>query len=367
MSVQRLRAIYSAAPQWVQELSMCLVAISHCWLSPQHPDPDAISMSVLAAKLRVDITMYQKHYEDMGIFWDWVSMYQEHGGNSGRTREQYDSFKRALHETMDLWFAHQRTVVYMLTELPPGSLRSHGYSASGWTTFERCSAELTKPSMAVRWHSDGSGTPLWPMCVDLGRRTGKEHTRNLPMAPCDFANIVATKVFTNAADSSDVLQLYEKVSTSVLEGIRVLDLSGVRISLGGGPQLANCLRHCKRLSKLQLRSCGLTSDEFEAILHASSFLTNLRIFHLIDNNLDDRAISLLVSRCGNGAFPQLRRLSFFGNQITKDGVRILIQGIQARVFKSLEELFMGGNSLVLRYNHQDPLYVACRSNGIKLC
>ena len=35
---------------------------------------------------------------------------------------------------MDLWYAHQGTTVYLLTELPDGSKRKVGYSDSGWTT-----------------------------------------------------------------------------------------------------------------------------------------------------------------------------------------------------------------------------------------
>eukprot|EP00966_Prymnesium_polylepis_P317988 7345520-Prymnesium_polylepis.1 len=45
---------------------------------------------------------------------------------------------------MDLWYAHQGTTVYMLTKLPEGSKRKVGYEESGWTTYERCSAEQIK-------------------------------------------------------------------------------------------------------------------------------------------------------------------------------------------------------------------------------
>eukprot|EP00966_Prymnesium_polylepis_P060846 1411252-Prymnesium_polylepis.1 len=50
---------------------------------------------------------------------------------------------------MDLWYAHQGTTVYMLTKLPEGSERKVGNEESGWTTYERCSAEQIKKGLAL--------------------------------------------------------------------------------------------------------------------------------------------------------------------------------------------------------------------------
>jgi hypothetical protein len=63
---------------------------------------------------------------------------------ASRTVEEKEGFNKALHETMDLWYAHQGTTVYMLTNLPEGCTRKVGYEDSGWTTYERCSAEQIK-------------------------------------------------------------------------------------------------------------------------------------------------------------------------------------------------------------------------------
>eukprot|EP00966_Prymnesium_polylepis_P003562 81384-Prymnesium_polylepis.1 len=40
-----------------------------------------------------------------------------------RSEEEKEGFRYALHETMDLWNAHQGTTVFMLTKLPEGSER----------------------------------------------------------------------------------------------------------------------------------------------------------------------------------------------------------------------------------------------------
>ncbi len=61
-----------------------------------------------------------------------------------RTDEEGAAFGYALHNTMDLWYAHQGTTVMMLTQLPEGTMRTKGYEESGWTFYERCSAEQIK-------------------------------------------------------------------------------------------------------------------------------------------------------------------------------------------------------------------------------
>jgi len=67
---------------------------------------------------------------------------------ASRTVEEKAAFGRMLHHTMDLWYAHSAITVVLLTqlpdELPAGFDQSRTYDTRGWTTFERCSAELAK-------------------------------------------------------------------------------------------------------------------------------------------------------------------------------------------------------------------------------
>ena len=79
---------------------------------------------------------------------------------ASRTEEEKAGFHYALHETMDLWYSHQGTTVYMVTQLPEGSRRSVGYDDSGWTTYERCSAEQIK-----KFYLESAG---WKLVLDLG-------------------------------------------------------------------------------------------------------------------------------------------------------------------------------------------------------
>ena len=94
--------------------------------------------------------VHSSRFSEMGVFWDWLSIYQK-DKDGNRTPFEQEGFRYALHETMDLWYAHQGTTVYMLTQLPEGSTRKVGYVDSGWTTYERCSAEQMFYLFEAKW------------------------------------------------------------------------------------------------------------------------------------------------------------------------------------------------------------------------
>jgi hypothetical protein len=120
---------------------------------------------------------------------------------ASRTEEEKVGFRFALDETMDLWYAHQGTTVYMLTELPAGSERKVGYEESGWTTYERCSAEQIKKVYLFY--------AKWNLVLDLGTGAteAKAAGRRWPVGPDDFEALIETKKFTNGADKGAVTSL----------------------------------------------------------------------------------------------------------------------------------------------------------------
>ena len=109
---------------------------------------------------------------------------------------------------MDLWYAHQGTTVYMLTKLPEGSKRKVGYVDSGWTTYERCSAE----------HAE------WKLVLDLGAEGDSAEARNWPVGPDNFDAMIKSKTFTNGSDKDAVKALFRKMSINQLGGIEKLVL-----------------------------------------------------------------------------------------------------------------------------------------------
>jgi hypothetical protein len=70
------------------------------------------------------------------IFFDWMSLYQNHGGPP-RTPEQDELFGLGLRE-VNLWYAHMWTFKLVLSELAPPNLERPTYLDSGWTSkFDR--------------------------------------------------------------------------------------------------------------------------------------------------------------------------------------------------------------------------------------
>ena len=200
ISVEELKRMFG---QGNRDGVLPIIAISFCWDTPAHADPQGKQLATVAAMLAREKAKYSEMgFVDMGVFWDckslgldpssalwparpclWcmiclldsprccahpersincacrsagASLYQKDPAlwtpacmkaecdrthteaadvaryEASRTDQQKESFGYALEETMDLWYAHQGTTVYMLTKLPEGSERSIGYSDSGW-------------------------------------------------------------------------------------------------------------------------------------------------------------------------------------------------------------------------------------------
>ena len=66
------------------------------------------------------------------------------------------------------------------------------------------------------------------MTIDVG---GDE--RHLPSPPASFTASLVGKHFTNDADQSAVIELYERLATSVLGAMNCLDLDSVSLSKDG--------------------------------------------------------------------------------------------------------------------------------------
>ena len=259
-----------------------IIAISFCWETAAHPDPEGKQLATIAAMMEQEQAKYArarnsfKGFSDMGVFWDWLSIYQKDPKlwtpacmkadkdltpseaeekrryESSRSEEQVRGFRYALHETMDLWYAHQGTTVYMLTKLPEGSARIVKYADSGWTTYERHSAEQIKK---VYLHE-----AKWKLVLDLGSEDAGK-ARNWPISPDDFDVLIETKIFTNGADQQAVKDLYRKMSVNQLGGIKMLDFTGIAApTTEDGRRLGGCLNLCHNLNNLDLSSVSM-SDE----------------------------------------------------------------------------------------------------------
>eukprot|EP00966_Prymnesium_polylepis_P170141 3933366-Prymnesium_polylepis.1 len=305
-----------------------IIAISFCWARPAHPDADCSQLRSIVKVLEQEMQTYTtagytfKGFNGMGIFWDvrpHLDLYQKDpvlwhpccGGptfvkpkarskaekaaakayEASRTAEEKEAFGKALHETMDLWYAHQGTTVYMLTQLPEGCTRKVGYDDSGWTTYERCSAEQIKKVYLP--------DAKWKLVLDLGAAdaSGQAAARRWPVGPEDFDKLIENKQFTNGADKEAVAALRRKMSTKQLGGIKELQFFAMATapSVKDALSLGQCLNLC----------------------------TSLQLLGIGEVRLSDEACAGLFSILAGGAMPKLEKLCLEGNKIGNEGTKSL--------------------------------------------
>ncbi|EOD30873.1 hypothetical protein EMIHUDRAFT_232274 [Emiliania huxleyi CCMP1516] len=302
-----------------------IISVSYCWLEAAHPDREGRQLQLLSRKQR---GLYGGRgllgacrdygFSDMGVFLDWSSGYQRDPAlfaerrayEASRSGEEKAAFGRMLENTMDLWYAHASVTVVLLTqlpdELPAGFDRSRTYDTRGWTTFERCSAELgAKPSSL--------GFAKWKLVIDVASDDGGAQ-RRLPATPERMATLLATCRFTNGADSTTVLALYEKTAKAVLGTVEKLDYTGLPLVRGDAwtspALLAEALNHCE----------------------------SLRTLVVAGNRLDDEGVAELAAGLEGGALPVLEALYVAANRFGARGVGALCGVFHRGVAPALQTL-----------------------------
>jgi hypothetical protein len=324
-----------ASPAEVRRLVLPLVSISHAWTTAQHPDPfgDQLPMIANAIERVFWGSKMAECFDDAGVFIDWCSLYQEHGGPNGRTATQYASFQRALKGTMDLWYSHQMTSVLLVTTLADAfqGAQIKPYSVRGWPAFERQTAQLIKRVKAF-------GSTGWTMCYDLAARDlngdanpSVSASRDVPCAPPSFAALLETKEFTNGADKAVVSKLYSRVASSVLGSTTELILDHILCGEGDGERLGLTLLLCVYLERLSMQVMRLDDAElsaFASLLRPCS-LPRLKSLVLHDNILGDDAAMALAGALHRGAMPELAELGLRRNRSISAAGRAAIKAAAA--------------------------------------
>ena len=99
---------------------------------------------------------------------------------------------------MTLWYAHQRCTALLMIG-SGDTLRP--YDARGWTTFEASVARFLKLSLPF----------MWPAVIVSGEDEALMHadacprSQQPPIPPEDFAELMATKHFTNGKEDQDLV------------------------------------------------------------------------------------------------------------------------------------------------------------------
>eukprot|EP00966_Prymnesium_polylepis_P291615 6735310-Prymnesium_polylepis.1 len=209
---------------------------------------------------------------------------------------------------MDLWYAHEGTTVYMLTRLPEGTQRKAGYDESGWTTYERRSAEQIKKFHL--WNA------AWTLVLDLGASRGtsggnwtpKERSRNWPLDPDGFDALIESKQFTNGADKGAVKALYRKMSEGQLGSVRKLDfLFMQKPTVRDMEQCGRCLSLCRRLQVCSFFEVGLTDETCAALFSTLATDAHIEVLYLGGNQLGPAAAKEIAAYlCGNHSLEIVR-------------------------------------------------------------
>ena len=279
--------------------SLRVVAVSHAWLTPHHPDPHGDSLRVLATALELfvraldDDTDEPDELRTYAVMLDFCSAMQKGVAGESRSAHEGALFARALSQMGD-WYSHQETIVLKLTrmperypegfEFPAGCVANTAdYSGRGWCFEEASVAGLVKSSGKV---------------LDLGQHRSASSLEELkrecktgrppPLTPDEFNLRLKTKSFTSrSADLEFVQGLYRRA---------------YQTQLG-------------RATELWMRELGWGDLDCELLcaVIADGVLGELGLLVLNHNDLGDQSGKALAAQILKGAMPKLKELSIYGN------------------------------------------------------
>ena len=97
-------------------------------------------------------------------------------------------------------------------------------------------------------------------------RTLAGNSRRAPLAPEAFAEVLATKQFTNGADASVVIELYRKTATALLGSTTTLSYEKLEWGADDYRHLGQALRYCGALETLALSRMAMSDVDAAALL-----------------------------------------------------------------------------------------------------
>lgn len=263
-----------------------IIAISHCWLSQCHPDPEGLQLDTLYRFIQAwTHTQPGLLLRRIAIYIDWCSLFQE-----PRSAIESDLFERARRHAC-LWYSHRKVRVWLLSSTPDGIV---SYQRRGWTHLE---AEVSM--LKAMWGDE---------VLDIGRvETGARHLdRCWPLsavgmstlvnanlasldgatfgictvprrpisAPKLFAKDMANKVLTRSEDFEIIIEQYNEVFRIFANSIESLNLSGLEWGDLEVEKFAQVLPHLRFLRELNLTNNEITElgagDLADEIIHCNS-------------------------------------------------------------------------------------------------
>lgn len=348
MTSADLQKVCDAAKRW------CFVALSYRWLSREHPDPDAYHLTVISFVLKTHLKFLSRYYEvdDVGIFWDFASLYHKPKGN--REKELFEAGLAAT----STWFGSSQTLVWLQPQVPEG-FKGTKFADSGWCFVEGTISAAIKDGN-LRWDLghlklDNKGKVLdesvwWDDLSAHGKKC-----RMVPLRPDKVAELLQRhKKFTLKADIKKATTLYDNFFAAVSSApclsfpssgwtssqmhdlvdvlpqfsmLEVLDLAGNRLGDEGVKVLARALKANDTVARLDLARNMIGNEGAMALadtLKANDVLTNLS---LGENCISSEgAIALADALKVNTAMSEL---DLYSNNIGEWGAVALADAVKA--------------------------------------
>lgn len=230
----------------MSEGAAIILAISYSWLSREHPDPNGKHLSSLSFALQC--LFESTPLKDVAIFLDWCSLYQE-----PRTEAEQAIFTRSL-RSVHLWYVHQGTRVWALSQVPDTATAKAPFDERGWPFFELALASMVTKTNCLL------DLGLLDLPAGAAEHPADWHAINAlcrprrapPLSPEAFADSVQELRFTHDVDRVFVGLRYKDAFDEVLGTADELLFN----DLGWGDdeiqQLAALLPRCSRLRKVTL-------------------------------------------------------------------------------------------------------------------
>lgn len=288
-------------------ISLPVIMSSHAWSTPSHADPEAQTLEVLAAQLARDMPTFNAWgFEDVGVFFDWCSLYQ-----APCTPEQADVTERAKHQ-MGLWYSHRRTTVYLVQpEKSAAGALTPRREERGWPFFEETLCSLFKPSPATTSmrplrRDANSMITMWPRVIDVSAagaesRMDEERSQRPPISAPMFTDALEAYTFTKSFDKPTVAKVYRRALEEGYNGLVTLAYSKRSWADAELIKLAATLQQiaCSNVAELDLSWNTFTSTGLDALgqalamgsLHA---LKKLNLSHCVNVRTLPETIGVLA-------------------------------------------------------------------------
>jgi hypothetical protein len=263
------------------------VAISHCWLSPEHPDPDGYHLRLLAQLLDRRVA-YIGPDSGVAIFFDYCSLYQKE-----RTEDEEEVFTESL-KWCELWYAHEHTEKWLLTSVPNPAhgLSEPWWSTRGWMSFERSVAELVAIEgvgsrnslldIGLATNDDALSILEWPEIAKRCRFLQKP-----PLVPEAFASNLATKNFSEPLDIDLLKRKYNETFEGVMASTQLLVFCDLEWGDAEAAELAIGLMRCQVLRKIELEGNTIGDAGVGSIMEALSSCHYIETVDLRSNRIGD--------------------------------------------------------------------------------